>query len=229
MTLFIVRAKIVCANTLRGLLTDYCARFPRMVLTPPPACLTVDELPNQSLGGIIMKNVIAIFVVLLVSSGVSAEGTPDGLPPPLESVCDAEPAPGRGLCVAYCEAMDCADDPNANQSACNNVKARWQSKTGGTELPCEMSCPCNDIPGYLGFTSGNTPADSCEVGGGQFVLAGEGAIIIVQAGSCVYSEVGVKNPEIIVLPITADERVACQAGLVAAAEAQGLSCQADPL
>lgn len=100
-------------------------------------------------------------MVFTLSTMVFAQGTPDDFTPVQETVCDGEEAPGRGLCVAYCEAMDCDDDPQANQTACAKVKQNWQNKTGGTNLPCEISCPCNDNPVYKDLSSGVIPATGC--------------------------------------------------------------------
>ena len=50
------------------------------------------------------------FALLLIGTvtGTALAKTPDGVPPSLETVCDAETGAAYGLCTAYCEAMDCA-------------------------------------------------------------------------------------------------------------------------
>src|SRR6188472_1486691 len=54
------------------------------------------------------------FALLLISTGAASAKTPDGVPPSLETVCDAETGAAYGLCTAYCEAMDCESaDPRA--------------------------------------------------------------------------------------------------------------------
>lgn len=94
-----------------------------------------------------------VFALLLVCSGVAVAQTPDGLPPALETVCDAETGSAFGWCNAYCEAMDCelANDsdpltePKASAIACGKVRTKFEQATG-RGLPCEVSCPCTDNP-----------------------------------------------------------------------------------
>jgi hypothetical protein len=64
--------------------------------------------------------------------------TPDGQTPADETVCEEAELGGalKGLCNAYCEAMDCDADPNANISACESVHGKFLKKSGGIELPC---------------------------------------------------------------------------------------------
>ena len=47
----------------------------------------------------------------------------------------------KGLCNAYCEAMDCDGDPNANISACETVREKFLKKSGGIEPPCLVPPP----------------------------------------------------------------------------------------
>ena len=94
-----------------------------------------------------------IFALLLVCTGAAVAQTPDGLPPALETVCDAETGSAFGWCNSYCEAMDCelANDsdpltePNASATACGKVRTKFEQATG-RGLPCEVSCPCTDNP-----------------------------------------------------------------------------------
>ena len=170
------------------------------------------------------KNILVMSAMLLVCvSSASALGTPDDMPPAEETVCGAESAPGRGLCVAYCEAMDCDSDPNANQNACDNVKSKWQDKTGGTDLPCEMSCPCNDIPGYAALSSGAEPLLSCVEEEGLFISvesADDTAGVHLGVHVCFFS-LGAGAA----LPLTPEEEDACFAQLVNQAADQDVSCE----
>jgi hypothetical protein len=82
------------------------------------------------------------YVLLMVTvfgfsaTAAMASGTPDGVTPAVETVCDGETGAAYGLCTAYCEAMDC-DDPNveAAPTACAAVRSNFMRKTG-RELPC---------------------------------------------------------------------------------------------
>lgn len=89
-------------------------------------------------------------------------GTPDGLPPPMEDICDMESGAAHGLCIAYCEAMDCdSDDPNANKRACKRVHANFEKLTGKIP-PCERICPCWERDDLKNVTSENQlPFNSC--------------------------------------------------------------------
>lgn len=176
-----------------------------------------------------MKNIVVLVAIALLSvaSTVSAEGTPDGLPPAMETVCDGEPAPGRGLCVAFCEAMDCDSDPNASVKACGNVKANWQKKTGGTDLPCEMNCPCNDLPEFVEILSSVAELTQCLLLGEALLIGtGDGAFVGVGVSGdndevcAVFSQMGGMS-----LPLTENEAVACRAQVMEAVDAAGLVCQ----
>ena len=79
---------------------------------------------------------------------VAFAGTPDGQTPADETVCEKAELGGalKGLCNAYCEAMDCDADPNANISACESVHGKFLKKSGGIELPCVVP-PVPDTDG----------------------------------------------------------------------------------
>src|SRR6185295_11135442 len=102
------------------------------------------------------------FALLLCCIGTGAAlalGTPDGLPPARESVCDAETGAAYGLCNAYCEAMDCelandgdpGTEPHASATACSKVRSKFQNVTG-RDVTCE-ACPCASIPGFIATLS----------------------------------------------------------------------------
>lgn len=64
--------------------------------------------------------------------------TPDGQTPATESVCNEAALGGalKGLCNAYCEALDCDGNPSASVVACEAVRGKFLSKAGGLEPPC---------------------------------------------------------------------------------------------
>ena len=73
----------------------------------------------------------------------SERGTPDGLPPSAETVCDGLEGVQFGLCNAYCEAMDCdSPSPNANAQACSRVREKFLD-AGGDFSRLNCGCPCD--------------------------------------------------------------------------------------
>lgn len=72
--------------------------------------------------------------------------TPDGETPAVEDVCSVAGLTGalKGLCNAYCEAMDCdSNDPRASARACERVRGNFLEASGDQEPPCvQVSCPC---------------------------------------------------------------------------------------
>jgi len=98
---------------------------------------------------------------------VTAEGTPDGLPPPMESVCDAETGAAYGLCNAYCQAMDCdSDTPSASETACQKVADKYE-QIAGWPVPCSETCPMYQNPNFPYFNalvSRSSPITSCTTG-----------------------------------------------------------------
>ena len=77
-----------------------------------------------------------------------AQGTADGQTPADETVCEDAVLGGslKGLCIAYCEAMDCDADASADMAACNAAYDRFLQKSGGLEPPC-ISAPVQDGDG----------------------------------------------------------------------------------
>src|SRR6185295_3604734 len=100
-----------------------------------------------------------VFALLLACTGaaaVHALGTPDGLPPAVETVCDGESGAAFGLCNAYCEAMDCdSPAPHASATACSKVRSHFQRITGH-DIPCAMACPCQSMPAFNADLAGIT-------------------------------------------------------------------------
>jgi hypothetical protein len=69
-----------------------------------------------------------------------------------ESICDGLKRAAHGLCVAYCEGLDCdgsAGGPNTSLTACDRLWTRYEKAAGpGAVFPCEVPassepvCPC---------------------------------------------------------------------------------------
>jgi hypothetical protein len=108
--------------------------------------------------------IASIALAALAAPAVFAQ-TPDGETPSVETVCDPlrvsnGGTPGLyGLCVAYCEAQDCHDNPQckaenpgdawgAHSCSCEDVLANYNKKRQATdpEMPCILpaECPCFD-------------------------------------------------------------------------------------
>jgi hypothetical protein len=110
---------------------------------------------NRVFGGLsVSREVRNVFVVATLMSvflpNVSAaDGTPDGVPPPKEHICDFETGAAYGLCTAYCEAMDCSSDaPSASEVACQKVAETFEQVTG-RGVPCgPSSCWLKDNPNF---------------------------------------------------------------------------------
>lgn len=91
---------------------------------------------------------VSIVAVLFAFSGAVFAQTSDGETPAVESVCDGQEGALLGLCIAYCEAMDCdSPDTTANPKACESVLANWARKADGAGIPCaggdcrDQGCP----------------------------------------------------------------------------------------
>ena len=70
-----------------------------------------------------------------------ADGTPDEQPPAEEMPCEDAGLRGAafGLCIAFCEANDCAIQPDKH--ACHALRANCSRITGEDLLPCEEGGP----------------------------------------------------------------------------------------
>ena len=80
-----------------------------------------------------------VFLSALITMPIAASAqTSDGETPAMESVCDDETGTLKGLCNAYCEAMDCHLDEaiHAAQAACDRVLANYRKKSGDLDPPC---------------------------------------------------------------------------------------------
>jgi len=90
---------------------------------------------------------------------LSSLGTPDGVPPSGETICQGLTGAAHGLCTAYCEAMDCdSATPQASPKACAKVADNYAKITGQGTLPCD--CPCvTQVPGWIDVVNG--PLTAC--------------------------------------------------------------------
>jgi len=97
---------------------------------------------------------LIVFGLVFSFGLISVAKTPDGETPATETVCDGHTGALYGLCVAYCEAMDCdSAEPNASERACERVRANYNNHhPSGTDPPCVdpcailaaiAECPCN--------------------------------------------------------------------------------------
>lgn len=91
-----------------------------------------------------MRLILGSLMAVWLTAFASYATTPDGVTPAEESVCDGLPGALWGLCVSYCEAMDChLEEPHASEQACQRVAdnyAKQSEKRGYSTLP-----PCLDL------------------------------------------------------------------------------------
>jgi hypothetical protein len=79
----------------------------------------------------------ATLLAILSLTPLSFAQTADGITPAEEPVCDDLNGALYGLCVAYCEAMDCDDgDHLASDEACERVLTNYTAITEGDMPPC---------------------------------------------------------------------------------------------
>lgn len=72
---------------------------------------------------------VILIILPLSSSSQAADST----------ICDGTSGAAYGLCVAYCEAMDCdSDNPQASETACERVYSNYQKITGSAP-PCAVN------------------------------------------------------------------------------------------
>jgi hypothetical protein len=164
-----------------------------------------------------------------------ALATPPDVPPAGEDVCDGEEGRAKGLCTAYCEAMDCDEDPNASATACNKVKNNFTSLTGRAELPCEVvECPCaaydlwqyayaEDVFG-LGCESNEVATVGYWAAGGYsnygYFGAGYG-----EGDQLICAAIDFNSYQIMSLPVTEEQFDACVAEVELWAASEDLVCE----
>lgn len=153
---------------------------------------------------------------------LSSLGTPDGVPPSGETICQGLTGAAHGLCTAYCEAMDCdSANPQASPKACAKVAGNYARITGQGTLPCD--CPCvTQLPGWIDAVNG--PVQVCASG-----VFSENAVVLgpsfVAAGSSPDGTGVCGFFPFIGIGITAQQGQACVNLLLQRAAAAGVSCQ----
>ena len=171
---------------------------------------------------------LAACLTLLIAGVAGAQadppnsfGTPDGLPPSIEEVCDEESGAAYGLCTAFCEAMDCdSSAPQASERACNRVGDRFVQLTGALP-PCLQTCPCWDAADLNSVTADNQDLFSCiATDGGGLVIQNDGSTPGVEGGFVTIAFEGLQLCSTRDLPpfaveITTDEFATCTATIAA--------------
>lgn len=124
------------------------------------------------------------FCLLLLTAGAALAQTPAPIPngswPFENTVCDDQTGAAYGLCLAYCEAMECdlANDlnsetaPNAPFRTCNKVRNVFK-RIAGDDMPCE--CPCWDdpnLPLWSEYLAGEAEPDACFLDADVCAIAG---------------------------------------------------------
>jgi len=97
-----------------------------------------------------MKKSVQILMMAVLACSLSAGlafADPRGdVPAPAgDSMCHSIGGKANGICVAYCEAQNC--DENPDQPACETLRNNWEKLAGPVALPCEKTaslCPCFD-------------------------------------------------------------------------------------
>jgi len=100
-----------------------------------------------------MKKSVQILIMAVLAcsltAGLAFADPRGGVPTPAEdSMCHTIGGKANGICVAYCEAQDC--DENPDQPACETLKNNWKKLTANENLPSlcggqeQSLCPCFD-------------------------------------------------------------------------------------
>src|SRR5262245_31289534 len=67
--------------------------------------------------------------------------------------CSAVAQSARGVCRAYCRALDCPDGPRG--VACEALRKEWQKRTGSSLFPCDRVPPLTCEPVAVTKTHGD--------------------------------------------------------------------------
>ncbi len=111
----------------------------------------------------------ASMLAFLAFAPVSFAQTADGMTPAEEAVCDELSGALYGLCVAYCEAMDChLGDQFASDRACERVLTNYMTHSDGDMPPCHGSVEGGEDEG-TGDTgdAGEISLEDDTTGGGE--------------------------------------------------------------
>jgi len=100
----------------------------------------------------IAKSLIIAIAGLLLVSPMAAQ-TSDGDTPANEGICETWGLEGkvRGLCISFCEAMDCDDsNPQASDQACDRVLSKIiDALPAGTDFPTCQDVDNDGVPNGL--------------------------------------------------------------------------------
>ncbi|ETW95221.1 MAG: hypothetical protein ETSY1_31500 [Candidatus Entotheonella factor] len=96
--------------------------------------------------------VLSAMMAVLICAPMSQAKTPDGRTPAEETVCDELEGALYGLCVAFCEAMDCDySDHMASDRACERVLTNFMKHSPEAFPPCmDFDNDGGDEPGEPG-------------------------------------------------------------------------------
>lgn len=171
---------------------------------------------------------VSVFCACLILAGGAFAKTPDGKPPSVETICDNEHGAAYGLCVAYCEAMDCLDpNQHASDQGCQSVKKNFEKKTG-RPLPCTLTCPCEGVTELAAqITAGTVMVQQC-------IMTNTTLFVRIVNPDQVQRDFtllagGIQpscgaNGQPSTVPLTGNESLACRITLRKAVESQGLLC-----
>lgn len=167
---------------------------------------------------------ILVFCALVFGAVAVSAKTPDGKTPSEETICDNEEGAAYGLCVAYCEAMDCTDpNQHASDQGCQSVKTNFEKHTE-RPLPCLINCPCAaTLQLFASIANGTVHVQECiEFPDLLYVRtdAGEANIESGESSNC-----NVNGQLPLTVQLTPAENLACRISLRRAVEAQGVTCR----
>ncbi|ETX06726.1 hypothetical protein [Candidatus Entotheonella palauensis] len=114
--------------------------------------------------------VLSAVMAMLICVPISQAKTPDGRTPAEETVCDELEGALYGLCVAYCEAMDCDhSDHMASDRACERVLTNFMKHSPEAFPPCmDFDDEGGEDPGEPGGSEGGgSEGDESEGGGSE--------------------------------------------------------------
>src|SRR5215470_20414343 len=85
---------------------------------------------------IVAATAVLGIVSMRAPNGAWGLGTPDGMPPSRETVCNGLSGAAFGLCNAFCEAQDCDVHP---RPSCDHLRENFLKQTGSAVFPCELT------------------------------------------------------------------------------------------
>ncbi len=184
----------------------------------------------------------SIAIVSLILAGFALGSSPASAQSTAEAAADAgscdalvDATPGlRGICVAYCERLDCS---NPDSPECSVLRSSYdrRRRTGDPDLPCLPICPCFALSDLLDHP---VELDACEIGasGGQAwagvwdhatALQGCGTFSSTEFGDfaqCRFQNTVVEPPDTRFARISLEEAAVCRAIVAEFVAARGLDC-----